>query len=349
VWNRQRRDEVLLDVEDVAAGYQSRMRWNDASDWVWSTDQMHEAIVSSEDFTRAQSQMAAGAHRPTTAKRHATKRTYVLSGLVRCGLCGRRMQGSFNHDTHHYRCQFPANYAAVKGLDHPKAVYVKGSAIVPKLDEWLAELLDPANIEQACDALVMAGGANDVDHARIEAANRKIADCDERLGKYRKAIDAGADPVVVAGWMAEVQGERLKAEREIGLAQPSGQLTKSQVRALVSSLKDIVSVLADADPKLKAEAYAELGVSVTFDPVTRMISAESRPVGACRTERVGGGTPTRFGGLQPSPLDRVQGRTSHLCCPNRVDRQVSKLTPSRSSYRSAVWSRSAVIPVGSSR
>jgi hypothetical protein len=314
VWNRQRRDEVLLDVEDVAAGYQSRMRWNDASDWVWSTDQMHEAIVSSEDFTRAQSQMAAGAHRPTTAKRHATKRTYVLSGLVKCGLCGRRMQGSWNHDAHHYRCQYAANYAAVKGLDHPKAVYVRESAIVPRLDEWLAELLDPANIEQACDALVMAGGANDVDHARIEAAQRKIADCDERLGKYRKAIDAGADPVVVAGWMAEVQGERLKAEREIGLAQPSGQLTKSQVRALVSSLKDIVSVLADADPKLKAEAYAELGISVTFDPVTRMISAESRPAGACRTERVGGGTPTRFGGLQPSPLDRVQGRTSCLCC-----------------------------------
>jgi hypothetical protein len=29
-------------------------------------------------------------------------------------------------------------------------------------------------------------------------------------------------------------------------------------------------------------------------------------------DRVGGGTPTCFGGLQPSPLDRVQGRTSYL-------------------------------------
>jgi site-specific DNA recombinase len=291
VWNRQRRDEVLLDVEDVAAGYQSRMRWNDASDWVWSTDQMHQAIVSSDDFARAQSQMAASAHRPLTSKGHRTKRTYPLSGLVTCGLCGRKMAGSFNNDERQYRCKFPANYAAVKGLDHPLAVYIRESSIVPKLDEWLGDLFNPARLDEAYDALVAAGGFNDVDHSRIEAAKRKIADCDERLGKYRKALDAGADPVVVAGWMSEVQGERLKAEREIGLAQPSGgQLTRDQVRALVSSLKDIASVLATADPKLKAEAYAELGISVTFDPTTRMISAESRPAGACTTERVGGGT-----------------------------------------------------------
>jgi hypothetical protein len=37
--------------------------------------------------------------------------------------------------------------------------------------------------------------------------------------------------------MSEVQGERLKAEREIGVAQPAGQLTKKQIRALVASLK----------------------------------------------------------------------------------------------------------------
>jgi hypothetical protein len=81
-----------------AAGYQTRMRWNDPSDWVWSTEQTHEAIVSSEDFSRAQAQMAAGAHRPFTAKGHRTKRTYMLRGLVSCGLCTRKMQGSYNHD-----------------------------------------------------------------------------------------------------------------------------------------------------------------------------------------------------------------------------------------------------------
>ena len=34
VWNRQRRDDILVDVEDVAQGHLSRMRWNDDSDWI---------------------------------------------------------------------------------------------------------------------------------------------------------------------------------------------------------------------------------------------------------------------------------------------------------------------------
>ena len=290
VWNKQRRDEVLVDVEDVAGGYSSRMRWNDRSDWVMSTDVMHEAIISSEDFDKARSQMAAGTYRPNTGKAHKTNRTYVLSGLVHCALCDHRMQGSFNHDAAHYRCKFASERAPVPGLDHPKVVYVRESAIVPKLDQWIATLFDPPNLDATCDALAMAGGANDVDHARIEAATRKVADCDQRLAKYRQTLDAGADPVVVAGWMSEVQGERLKAEREIGVAQPGRQLTKKQIRALVASLKDIAAVLATADPKLKAEVYEELGITVKYDPTRRLVSVESRPPSACTTVSVGGGT-----------------------------------------------------------
>jgi hypothetical protein len=68
------------------------------------------------------------------------------------------------------------------------------------------------------------------------------------------------------------------------------------------------SVPATADSKLKSEAYAELGISVTFDPVTRIISAESRPEGACRAERVGGPT----GDRSPRPVI-VESGWSELC------------------------------------
>ena len=34
VWNRQRRDEVLVDVEGVALSHETKMRWNDRADWV---------------------------------------------------------------------------------------------------------------------------------------------------------------------------------------------------------------------------------------------------------------------------------------------------------------------------
>ncbi len=62
----------------------------------------------------------------------------------------------------------------MKRLDHPLAVYVRESAIVPKLDEWIGTLFDPANLDETCEALAMAGGATEADHARIEAANRKL-------------------------------------------------------------------------------------------------------------------------------------------------------------------------------
>jgi hypothetical protein len=168
VWSRQRRDEVLIDVEDVAQGHESKMRWNDPSDWVWSREVMHESLVSPEDFAAVQPEMAAHAHRPT-AKKRAAARTYVLSGLVRCGLCGRRMAGNPNHGTNHYRCVFATNYAAVEGLDHPKAIYVRESAIVPKLDRWLATLFDPASLDVTCKQLAAGGGPDEGAAGRQEA------------------------------------------------------------------------------------------------------------------------------------------------------------------------------------
>ena len=85
------------------------------------------------------------------------------------------------------------------------------------------------------------------DHPRIEAAQRKLADCDARLAKYRAALDAGADPAIVTGWIAEVQGDRMRAEREIGMAQTPARFTKQQVRALVEGLGDMAATLAEAD------------------------------------------------------------------------------------------------------
>jgi len=271
VWNRQRRDEVLLDVEDVAAGHETKLRWNDPSAWVWSTDQMHEALVRAEDFAAVQAQMDAATHRPTTSKGHKTARRYVLSGLVRCALCGRRMQGTWAHEAARYRCKFPTEYALANKVQHPKSAYVRESAIVSKLDDWLAQLFDEAHIDETCEALAMAASDDEATEARTEAARRRVTDCDSRLVKYRAALDAGADAAIVAGWMAEVQGERLRAEQELGELVPADKLTKSQIRALVLSLREIASVLNKADPALKAQVYAELGVEVTYDPERRMV------------------------------------------------------------------------------
>ncbi len=304
VWNRQRRDEVLLDVEDVAAGHKTKLKWNDRSSWIWSTERTHEALVTSEEFAAVQERLSAGMHRPTPMKGRATGRRYSLSGLVHCSICGHRMQGTFAHDTARYRCRFPSEYALANTVEHPLTVYVKEDAIVPKLDAWIATLFNPANLDATCEALAMAGGADDEAEARAEAARRKIADCDQRLARYRQTLDHGADVPTVAGWMAEVQGERLRAEQELGATVPGGQPSKDQIRRLVLELRDIASVLATADPKGKNEVYAELGVRVTYDHGRRVVVANGH-IRVLKRVSEGGLEPPRPCGHQPLKLARL--------------------------------------------
>ena len=39
-----------------------------------------------------------------------------------------------------------------------------------------------------------------------------------------------------------------------------------------------------------AEVYTELGISVRYDPVLRVVHVEAQPKDSCSTARVGGGT-----------------------------------------------------------
>ena len=93
--------------------------------------------------------------------------------------------------------------------------------------------------------------------------------------------------VPIVGWISEVQRERKHREAQLGRNVPGGKLTKAQVKALVGALRDIVGVLADADPADKAELYGELGVSLTYHADGR-VAVEALPRGV--DVRVGEGT-----------------------------------------------------------
>jgi site-specific DNA recombinase len=143
VWNKQRKDEVLIDVDDVALGHQTKMRWNDVAEWVWSPESRHEPLVTRDEFEAAQAQFDRG--KRAMRRTPAAGRQYVLAGILHCGTCGRRMQGQWNHDRAYYRCRFRADYAVGDGI-HPKSVYVKEDAVIPGLDACLATLFDDDHI-----------------------------------------------------------------------------------------------------------------------------------------------------------------------------------------------------------
>lgn len=196
VWNRQRRVETLIDVDDVAMGHETKMRWNTDEAWIWSQDLTLEPLVSPDEVAEVRERLRANAGRSTSRRPRSTPRPYLLRSLIFCGLCNRRMQGTWNNGKPHYRCQYPAQYALVSE-HHPKSVYVREGLVVPAVDRWLSTLLDEDNVESTVDA--MAGTLETVSESEATASSRRaVARCDARLASYRAALDAGGDPATIA-------------------------------------------------------------------------------------------------------------------------------------------------------
>ena len=140
VWNKQRKDEVLLDVDNVADGYETKLRWNEEGSWVWSDKVVYEALVSVEDFEATKAVRAAHGYGRQDRERERVRNPYVFRELLRCGLCGRKMQGQYSNGKPHYRCRYPKEYALAKHVQHPDNAYLKEEDLLPSVDKWLVQL-----------------------------------------------------------------------------------------------------------------------------------------------------------------------------------------------------------------
>ncbi|MBV1854615.1 recombinase family protein, partial [Catellatospora tritici] len=281
VWNKQRKTEVLIDVEDVALGHDTKMRWSPQQDWIYSNDPAHEAIIDDDTFRQVQTLIAAGARRPDVEhKPRRSKHSYTLSGLIFCGLCSRRMVGSFNNGRRHYRCTYAAEYADSKRLAHPRSVYLREDKIVELIDPWVARAFSPANLRDTLQAMADSQH-DDRDRHRIDAARTKIAGCNTKLDRYRAALEVGTDPVLVQQWIAQAQAEKAAAESELRALTGRRTMTPGEIGTLVEAMSGIAAILKVADPADKAELYRQLGLRLTYEPGPRLIKAEASPDGSC--------------------------------------------------------------------
>jgi site-specific DNA recombinase len=278
VWNRQRTDEVLLDVENVALGHTAKQRWNPADKWVFSEQQAHPLIIRKEDFELAQATLA-GRGSKTQHKPHSRPRAYALRGVMLCGLCGRRMSGKWNHGQAYYQCRFPAEYALANRVSHPKNVYLKEADVLGRVDDWLAELFAPdglgATVGQLTDQAAQA--EDPTISARAEAARARIADYDAQMGRYRASIDAGGDPVVIGPWIAETQAKKAAAQAEVRAATGRSRMSRDDIAAIVAALGELATVVREADPADKADIYAKLKLTLTYQPEERLVKASIKP------------------------------------------------------------------------
>ncbi|MYT32055.1 MULTISPECIES: recombinase family protein [unclassified Streptomyces] len=128
VWNRQRTDHELLDPDNTSLGHRDVTRWNDPEDWIISTKPAHPALVSEADFIAVQ--------RIRAPRQPTQGRTYQLAGLLRCGLCSRRMDSCWAGRAA-YRCRHGHSSSTPPDPIRPPNAYVREDHILPHLPALL--------------------------------------------------------------------------------------------------------------------------------------------------------------------------------------------------------------------
>ncbi|MBK1788309.1 recombinase zinc beta ribbon domain-containing protein [Prauserella cavernicola] len=251
----------------------TKLVWNNKDAWISSTDPVHEPLVDADTFARAQTLLAAHGKGRNTRNRHRVKRTYALRGLLLCGLCQRRMQGQYTREQPYYRCRFPTEYGLANKVIHPRNVYLAERDILPTLDNWLVTLFAPHRLRDTLTALAESQPDPATDPDRL-AAEHTIRECDAKLTHYRTALEAGTDPTLVTQWITEIQARRAHAVATTKTTHPPQRLAANDVDTLIQQLRDLRTVIDQANPDDKADVYRKLGLALTYRPGKHEVRAE---------------------------------------------------------------------------
>ncbi|GAB2722964.1 hypothetical protein [Kitasatospora kifunensis] len=181
-------------------------------------------------------------------------------------------------DADHSAASWRQQYALANRIEHPRNVYLREKDILGPLDHWLAKIFAPHRIDDTIDLLATTGGLNPTaGHTpNAEQAKKTIKQCDAKLTTHRAALEAGADPVLVTGWITEAQATRARAEAELRAAQSArrAQPTRDDIASLVRANSDLVIILTRTEPAERADLYQKLGLVLTYDSGKQKVLVE---------------------------------------------------------------------------
>jgi hypothetical protein len=122
----QRTDLQLADPADISQGHRRVQPWNLPNGWVISARPAHQALVSEADFIAAQQIRAARGPAPRDGiPATPDERRYLLTGLLKCGTCGRRMEPAWSNRKATYQCRHGHTSAAAPSPGRPKNAYLR--------------------------------------------------------------------------------------------------------------------------------------------------------------------------------------------------------------------------------
>lgn len=295
VFGRWTKHEVLLDPDDVAAGYVVRFRRAEANRVVRSRTPAHPAIVSVETFTQAQllrrSKGAGGLRTARKSERSArpTVRPYLFRGRIRCAICQRKMEASPRKHGMYYRC--PARTLAPGSPvveSHPPAVYLREDPVRDGVNGWIGQLFARENVDSTVAALLCSqdeGGS-----VARETIKARLTEAEAKLRRLQAAIEAGVEPAALVESINEAQAQRAALRAELAKAPAPSLRADAEIYAMIDSLGDVGAALASGDKTKIADLYTALGLRICYQHETGMADVMIQPATRVNSECVRGGT-----------------------------------------------------------
>lgn len=276
VWGQFKKDERLLDPDDASMGYETRLIRSDEP-VVRSADMAHPPIISVETFVAANRTMAERGARyrdvGSTSRARKPVSHYLLQGVLRCAICGRKMVAERRGDTVRYRCRARD---LVPGSEHPLSVSIAQNVVVPLINDWIASLFLPENLDETVEMILAAQGEEPEPDLQRQYQERQLAEAERKMTNFVAAIGQGVDVSSLHVAMSETQGtiDSLKAALADAPEQEAAELDEQSIRNLVTGSSDAVTaILEEADNELLRELYQELGLQLSFDSRTRLVRA----------------------------------------------------------------------------
>lgn len=262
VYGKQPRKYRLLDPDQPTLGHVRGQEWAGRDQWVLSNQQFHAALVSREQFDLAQARMTTR-RTPEQPRPKISQGRYAFAGRIRCGLCGRRMEGSTTRDYRRYRCRLRQDYAARASDEHPSNLQVGEAPLVAAVDAWIASAFNPDNLGATIASLVQAAGDDDLTD-RVVACRKEVAAQDAALARYRVLALTG-DLKVVAEWIAEAEAARRLAQAELANLTRAMAAEPASVQAMLDAVGDVATAIRDAPPEDRRALYEALDLQATYD------------------------------------------------------------------------------------
>lgn len=200
------------------------------------------AIISSEDFQKAQQRMKDNKRSPGS---FTAKETYLLSGLVFCGECGYRMTGNMRYGGRNktkfvsYKCGRRENYKACDNKEIRRE-YLE-NYILSELERLvLNDEAIPRLAQKLQEYQSQKKSQNDVEATAIKA---KLHDIEIQIGNIVNAIASGFMQGSFKEKMSALEQEKALLEtklREIETSNPSTKIDEAMLKQMIGMFQQFV-------------------------------------------------------------------------------------------------------------